>query len=75
MAAKTRPKRDKPAHILKHFGYAEQPLVLHDIGALFYNIADELDSVLPECAEKSSGLRKLLEARDCMFRAKKEAFD
>ncbi len=33
-------------------------------------LAIEMDSGLPESAEKTAGLRKLLEAKDCFVRAK-----
>lgn len=61
--------REKPAHILKYFAYRHLPAALQEVSAPFYAMADELDSKLPDCAEKSSGLRKLLEAKDCMVRA------
>jgi hypothetical protein len=33
------------------------------------NLAAFMDDMLPECAEKTAGLRKLLEAKDCFVRA------
>lgn len=35
----------------------------------FQRQAEQLDSVVPDGPEKSAGLRKLLEAKDCMIRA------
>jgi len=32
-------------------------------------LAREIDAMLPESAEKTAGLRKLLEAKDCFVRA------
>jgi hypothetical protein len=32
-------------------------------------LAEEMSAALPECAELSAGLRKLLEAKDCFVRA------
>lgn len=61
--------REKPSHILKYFGYKHLPPKLQAISEPFYGIADEMDNSLPDCAEKSAGLRKLLEAKDCMVRA------
>lgn len=61
--------RDKPSQILKYFGYKHLPRHLQEISQPFAAIADEMDSNLPDCAEKSAGLRKLLEAKDCMVRA------
>jgi len=59
----------KPAHILQYF--ASQHLVgtVRDVSEAVYSLADEMDNTLPECAEKSAGLRKLLEAKDCFMRA------
>ena len=39
------------------------------VSSIIGNHARYLDSVLPDGAEKSAGLRKLLEAKDCMVRA------
>ena len=36
---------------------------------LFMRAADELDRNVPDGPEKTAGLRKLLEVRDCMVRA------
>ena len=41
-----------------------------DISKLFYDLVDKLEISIPNCAEKSAGLRKLLEARDCFIRTK-----
>lgn len=38
-------------------------------------LAKHFDNVLPESAEKTAGLRKLLEAKDCFVRATIEALD
>lgn len=64
--------KEKPAHILKFFAYTHLPAHLQKVSASFYALADEMDQLLPECAEKSAGLRKLLEAKDCMVRAAME---
>jgi hypothetical protein len=61
--------REKPSHILRYFAYKHLPTHLQAVSASFYALADELDAALPDCAEKSAGLRKLLEAKDCMVRA------
>ncbi|MEM8271221.1 hypothetical protein Q4R99_19595 [Morganella morganii] len=34
------------------------------------DLAEQMDEQLPDGAEKSAGLRKLLEAKDCLVRAK-----
>lgn len=61
--------REKPSHILQFFSYLHLPKHLQEVSAGFYALADEMDCTLPDCAEKSAGLRKLLEAKDCMVRA------
>jgi hypothetical protein len=58
-----------PSPIMKYFEYAHLPQRLQDISKPFSEIAFWMDSHLPNCAEKSAGLRKLLESKDCMVRA------
>jgi len=55
--------------ILKHFGYAHLPDKLRAVSQPFGELASTLDDTLPDGPEKSAGLRKLLEAKDCMVRA------
>lgn len=62
----------KTAHILKHFATSHLPDRLREVAEPFRIMAEALDERLPECAEKSAGLRKLLEAKDCFVRAKLE---
>lgn len=64
--------RRKPAQILRYFSYRHLPEHLQVVSAPIFSLADEMDQGLPECAEKSAGLRKLLEAKDCFVRAKLE---
>lgn len=64
--------RQAPAKILQYFAYRHLPAALQEVSAPLGAIADEMDSTLPDCAEKSAGLRKLLEAKDCFVRAKME---
>jgi hypothetical protein len=58
-----------PTSIMKYFSYEHLPEKLQKISKLFGDLAKEMDESLPDCAEKSAGLRKLLEAKDCMVRA------
>lgn len=53
----------------KHFQYKHLPPYLMVISQPICELALELDDKLPDSAEKSAGLRKLLEAKDCMVRA------
>lgn len=65
--------RERPAHILQHFDTKKVAnRGQHDVAVTMASVSDEMDAILPECAEKSAGLRKLLEARDCFLRAMTE---
>lgn len=56
--------------ILKYFEYKHLPAHLQEISKPIGDLAILLDESLPDSAEKSAGMRKLLEAKDCMVRAK-----
>lgn len=56
--------------ILKYFEYSHLPECLQLVSQGVCEIAKTMDAYLPDCAEKSEGLRKLLEAKDCFVRAK-----
>ncbi len=58
-----------PNPIMKYFAYAHLPEKLQAVSKPFGELATQLDETLPNGAEKSAGLRKLLEAKDCMVRA------
>ena len=58
--------------MLKWFEYAHLPEKLQEVSAPVGLLAAEMDAGLPESAEKTAGLRKLLEAKDCFVRAKLE---
>lgn len=55
--------------IMKYFTYAHLPEHLQKISKPIGDLAQLMDETLPESAEKSAGLRKLLEAKDCLVRA------
>lgn len=55
--------------ILKFFEYEHLPAKLKAVSAPICDLARLMDTSLPDCAEKSAGLRKLLEAKDCLVRA------
>jgi hypothetical protein len=57
------------APILKYFEYEHLPDHLQEISKPICVLAKNMDLELPDCAEKSAGLRKLLEAKDCLVRA------
>jgi hypothetical protein len=54
---------------MKYFNYEHLPEKLQKISKPICDLAREMNEVLPEGAEKSAGLRKLLEAKDCFVRA------
>jgi len=56
--------------IMKYFKYEHLPEHLQEISKPFGDLARQMDEALPDGAEKSAGLRKLLEAKDCLVRAK-----
>lgn len=59
----------EPSPIVKYFSYEHLPEHLQKVSKQICDAAKELDESLPESAEKSAGLRKLLEAKDCFVRA------
>ena len=63
----------QPTHIKRHFAYEHLPSGLKKVSAAIGEVARELDEYIPHCAEKTAGLRKLLEAKDCFVRAQIEA--
>ncbi|AUR02008.1 hypothetical protein [Phaeobacter inhibens] len=58
-----------PNPIMKYFEYSHLPERLQKVSKPFGDMAVHMNDQLPECPEKSAGLRKLLEAKDCMVRA------
>ncbi|HEI6729934.1 TPA: hypothetical protein SJ159_003160 [Yersinia enterocolitica] len=56
--------------IIKYFAYAHLPPVLQEVSKPIGDLAIAMDEQLPDSAEKAAGLRKLLEAKDCLVRAK-----
>lgn len=59
-----------PSPITKYFEFAHLPAHLQEVSKPIGELASLLDATLPDGAEKSAGLRKLLEAKDCFVRAK-----
>lgn len=55
--------------IMKFFEYAHLPERLQAVSKPIGDLAKQMDEQLPDGAEKSAGLRKLLEAKDCLVRA------
>lgn len=55
---------------MRYFGFAHLPVGrLRDTSEQIATVAENMDANLPDGPEKSAGLRKLLEAKDCFVRA------
>lgn len=59
----------KVSSIMKFFEYKHLPVALQAISMNICEAARDMDKILPDGPEKSAGLRKLLEAKDCFVRA------
>lgn len=57
----------------KWFEHGHLPPHLAEVSRRCGELAQAMDQYLPEGAEKTAGLRKLLEAKDCFVRAAIEA--
>lgn len=55
---------------LKYFNYEHLPEQLKEISKPIGELAYQMENELPDGAEKSAGMRKLLEAKDCFVRSK-----
>ena len=55
---------------MKHFEYKHLPPHLQEVSKPIGDLAREMNAKLPKGSEKEAGLRKLLEAKDCLVRAK-----
>lgn len=54
---------------IKYFHYEHLPEGIKEISKSVAVLAHLLEDALPDSAEKSAGMRKLLEAKDCFVRA------
>ena len=57
------------AALLRYFVWEHLPVKLQKISKPFGVLAEDMASTLPPGPEVTVGLRKLLEAKDCMVRA------
>lgn len=55
--------------IMQYFAYAHLPANLQAVSKDLCMLAENMNIQLPDGPEKSAGLRKLLEAKDCFVRA------
>jgi hypothetical protein len=56
--------------MMQFFAYEHLPPHLQEISKPFGDLAKQIVETLPSNAERTAGLRKLLEAKDCIVRAK-----
>jgi len=54
---------------IRWFGYDHLPEHLQKVSQPVGELAALMEAMLPDGAEKSAGMRKLLEAKDCFVRA------
>lgn len=59
-----------PTPIMKYFKYEHLPAHLQEVSKPIGELAKMFDEILPDGPEKTTGLRKLLEAKDCFVRTK-----
>ena len=57
-------------YLLQFFAFSHLPLHLQEVSRAFYDLARRLADTLPSNPERTTALRKLLEAKDCAVRAK-----
>ena len=55
--------------IMQFFTYSHLPEHLQDVSRPVAELAHLMDNMLPDGPEKTAGMRKLLEAKDCFVRA------
>jgi hypothetical protein len=55
--------------LLQFFAYEHLPAHLQAVSKPFGDLARQMVKTLPSNAERTAGLRKLLEAKDCAVRA------
>jgi ferritin-like protein len=56
-------------YLLQFFNYDHLPENLKKVSAPFCELAKQINETLPDNPEKTTALRKLLEAKDCAVRA------
>jgi len=54
---------------MKFFEFRHLPVNLQEVSEHIYELAHHMNVILIDSSEKSAGMRKLLEAKDCFVRA------
>lgn len=55
--------------LMQFFEYGHLPVKLREVSEPFCKLAEQLEATLPRNPERTTALRKLLEAKDCAVRA------
>lgn len=58
-----------PSTTIKYFSWEHLPPALQEVSRPIGELAQQMEVTLPDGPEKSAGMRKLLEAKDCFVRA------
>lgn len=58
-----------PSTTIRYFEYEHLPEQLQKVSKPVCELAHQMEEMLPDGPEKSAGMRKLLEAKDCFVRA------
>ena len=58
-----------PTTTIKYFAHEHLPVHLQAVSKPMGELAEKMEAELPDGPEKSAGMRKLLEAKDCFVRA------
>lgn len=58
-----------PSTTIQYFRYKHLPPQLQEVSKPIHDLAQQMEQTLPDGPEKSAGMRKLLEAKDCFVRA------
>lgn len=61
--------------LLGYFDYGHLPPELQAVSHLAYDVAWRMADMLPDGQQLTTGLQKLLEAKDCFVRCAKTALD
>ncbi len=57
-------------YLIQFFSYSHLPVDLQEVSKPFYELALVIADSLPKNLERTTALRKLLEAKDCAVRAR-----
>jgi hypothetical protein len=61
-----------PTTTIKYFAWSHLPAHLQAVSRPFGELAEKMETETPDGPEKSAGMRKLLEAKDCFVHASLE---